>query len=420
MSSSQLSEGLRLLKRPDFLKLFIAYLVSYSGTAMAPIAMAFGVLELTGSTKDSAFVLAAPITAQIFIILLGGAFADRSSRQRILVGSDFVAAASQLAMAIAFLSGTATVPLLALFMLINGCAAAFNTPAAMGFIPQMVDGKDLQAANALFGLARNSAFTLGAAAAGVLVANFGAGVTLLIDAISFAISGLFIASLRPKQQVLPEAASIIQDIKLGWSEFISHTWLWTIVVQFSLVVAGFEAVIVLIGPAVAKAHMNGAADWGLISAGFGIGTLIGGLIAMRINVKRPMFFASFLVFFFALLPLALTVPLPVWMLVAIAIVHGTTGSIFGVLWSTTLHKMIAPDILSSFSAFDHLGSIVLAPLGIVIAGFLYEIIGGEQTLLIIVATIVLPTICVLGVKDVRRLTTEEVNKVHLARTENKP
>jgi len=416
MASSQLAEGLQLLKQPDFLKLFLAYLISYSGTAMAPIAMAFGVLELTGSTRDSAFVLAAPITAQIFIILLGGALADRTSRQRILVGSDLVAMGSQFVMAALFLSGYATVPLLALFMLINGCAAAFNVPAATGFIPQMVDVKDLQSANALFGLARNSAITLGAAIAGVLVANFGAGITLLIDAISFGFSGLLIASLRPRQQTFPKHASIIEDIRLGWSEFISHTWLWTIVLQFSLVVAGFEAVVVLIGPAVAKAHMDGAADWGLISAGFGVGTLIGGLIAMRISVKRPMFFASFLVFFFALIPLALSVPLPVSMIISIAIVHGCAGSIFGVLWYTTMHKLIAPEMLSRVSAFDHLGSIVLAPLGIVIAGFLYEIIGARETLFVIVATIVIPTICVLGVRDVRTLSTEEVDRRHRART----
>jgi len=105
-----------------------------------------------------------------------------------------------------------------------------------------------------------------------------------------------------------------------------------------------------------------------------------------------------------------------WFNSIFCICAGSTGSIFGVLWYTTLHKLIAPEILSRVSAFDHLGSIVLAPLGIVIAGFLYEIIGAQQTLFIIVATIVVPTVCVLGVRDVRTLSTEEVDKRHLART----
>jgi len=70
--STDISAGLRLLRTPNIAKLFIAYLVSYSGTAMAPIALAFGVLELTGSTRDSAIVIAAPTLAAIGVLLIGG------------------------------------------------------------------------------------------------------------------------------------------------------------------------------------------------------------------------------------------------------------------------------------------------------------------------------------------------------------
>ena len=109
MSRSGIREGLQLLKRRDFAKLFVAYFISYSGTAMAPIAMAFGVLELTGSTRDSAFVIAAPIVAQIVLILIGGAIADRTSRQRMLVLADTLAMCSQLIIAYLFLYGIAAV-----------------------------------------------------------------------------------------------------------------------------------------------------------------------------------------------------------------------------------------------------------------------------------------------------------------------
>ena len=78
MSASNLRQGLALITDPNVGKLFIAYLISYSGTAMAPIAMAFGVLELTGSTADASFVIAAPTLASIVILLLGGVVADRT------------------------------------------------------------------------------------------------------------------------------------------------------------------------------------------------------------------------------------------------------------------------------------------------------------------------------------------------------
>ena len=84
MANREFRAGLRLLRRPDVGRLFVAYLITYAGTAMAPIAMAFGVLELTGSTEDAAIVIAAPTLASIAVLLIGGVLADRTSRQKII------------------------------------------------------------------------------------------------------------------------------------------------------------------------------------------------------------------------------------------------------------------------------------------------------------------------------------------------
>jgi len=416
MAQSGIREGLSLLRRRDFAMLFTAYLISYSGTAMAPIAMAFGVLELTGSTRDSAYVIAAPIVAQIALILIGGAIADRTSRQRMLISADVLAMCTQLTIAYLFLSGSATVPMLMGLMLVNGVATALGMPATMGFITQMVDRSDLQAANALLGVARNSAMMLGAAIAGILVATVGAGVTLAIDGLSFGLSALLIMSLKPKPQAEPEKASLVQDLRLGWREFISHKWLWTIVLQFSVIVAAMQAVFGLLGPAVTRMHMAGSIDWGIISAGFGAGTLVGGLVAINISPKRPMLIATCCVFFFCGVPLALSVPMSVWIITTVSFIEGIAGQVFAVIWYTTLQKMIAPDMLSRVSAYDHLGSVVLAPLGIVVGGFLFEAIGYRETLLIASLAIVVPTLAVLAVREVRELTSDEINNHQSALT----
>ncbi|MFM7118772.1 MAG: MFS transporter, partial [Gammaproteobacteria bacterium] len=127
--------GLRLLREPDFARLFTAYLITYTGNAMTPVAIAFGVLEMTGSTADSAIVIAAPIAAQVLIILLGGALADRSSRQRMIVGAETLGGISQAIIAGLFLTGTATVPVLALLMGLTGAAFALELPSKTGFLP---------------------------------------------------------------------------------------------------------------------------------------------------------------------------------------------------------------------------------------------------------------------------------------------
>lgn len=137
MTAPGIRDGLALLKKPNVNRMFLAYLVSYTGTAMAPIAMAFGVLDLTGSTSDASIVIAAPTLASILVLLVGGVVADRTSRQKVIYSADSLAMASQFVLAWLFISGEATIPLLTLFMLINGIAIAFFAPASTGFIIQL-------------------------------------------------------------------------------------------------------------------------------------------------------------------------------------------------------------------------------------------------------------------------------------------
>lgn len=405
MTEPTFREGLVLLKDRDFARLFIAYLVTYLGTAMAPIAIAFGVLDLTGSTSDSAIVIAASTTGQILILLIGGTLADRTSRHRLLVFADAIAFCSQAAMAWLLISNQATVMNLAGLMLITGIAYALHQPSITGFIPQIVEREKLQAANALLGVARNGSFTLGAALAGILVATIGAGPTLALDALTFGISGLLILTLRPKPQAQTESATFFEDLHLGWKEFISHKWLWTIVLQFSMIVASLEAVFGLLGPAVAREFLGGPVSWGIIAAGFGAGTIGGGLFAIRLGVQLPMLFASVLVLFWSSTPLLLSVPMAAPIVAIGAFVAGFTGQIFGVLWYTTLQTHVPPELLSRVSAYDHLGSIGIAPLGIIVGGFLYESIGFRDTLYLCAALVIVPTLLVLCVREVRELRT---------------
>ena len=406
MADGGFRAALALLREHDVSRLFVAYLVTYTGTAMAPIAMAFGVLELTGSTRDTGLVIAVPTAASVAVLLVGGVLADRTSRQRMVVLAELLAMSAQLAIAVLFLSGTATVPLLMLLMLVNGVAMALNAPAAMGLIIQIVERDELQAVNAVLGTARNGAMAIGAALGGILVAAFGAGVTLAVDAVSFGVAALLMMSLRPRQQARPEEASAIQDLRLGWREFTSHTWLWVIVLQFSLLVAAMESVFGLIGPAMARLHMGGATDWGFIAAAFGGGTLVGGIVSLRVRPRYPMRFATLCTFTFCALPLALSVPLPVSLIAAAAFVEGVAGQLFAVLWYTTLQRKVPAHLISRVSAYDHLGSIALAPLGIVAAGFLFELLGGRTTLLIAAGMVVLPSLAALSVRDVRMVRSE--------------
>jgi predicted MFS family arabinose efflux permease len=369
---------------------------------MAPIAMAFGVLHLTGSARATGVVVASQTGAQVVGLLFGGVVADRVSRRRVMIAADLVAMTSQATMAIAFVSGHATVPALCALMICNGLALAFHAPALVGFIPQVVKPEKLQSANALLGTARSGAFALGSACAGMSVALFGSGPTIAIDALGFGISAVLVSRIAaPLIKTRP--TTMLQDLASGWIEFVSHRWLWVIVLQFSMVVAASASVYGLIGPMVANQSMGGSPDWGFITAAFGLGTLCGGFVALRISVTRTMLIATNCVFAYAAPALMLAYSTTVWPIALATFLHGVCGQIFGVLWYTTLHRKIPHDVLSRVSAYDNLGSIVLAPLGIVAAGFALESLGTRTTLLIAVALVVIPTALALLDRDVRQM-----------------
>jgi hypothetical protein len=117
-----------------------------------------------------------------------------------------------------------------------------------------------------------------------------------------------------------------------------------------------------------------------------------------------MYVATCCVFFFAGVPLTLSVPLQVAWVVLAALTGGATIQVFSVLWLTTLQQKVPTEMLSRVSAYDHLGSIALAPLGIVAAGILYESIGYRTTLILAGLAIIIPTALALTVRDVREVT----------------
>ena len=179
-----------------------------------------------------------------------------------------------------------------------------------------------------------------------------------------------------------------------------------IVVQFSLIVAAGESLFGLIGPAVTLDEMGGVSDWKFIATGFGLGTLAGGIIGMTINPRHPMRFATCCAFFFSGTALTMMIPLPLPVIVLATFVSGVAGQMFAVLWYTSLQLHVPSHLLSRVSAYDHLGSIVLAPLGIVAAGFSYEILGYRATLAILAGLVIVPTLAALCVTDVRNMTND--------------
>ena len=387
----------------DFRLLFLGRTTSFVGNAFANVALAFAVLELTGSKADLGYVLAARSLPQVLFLLAGGIWADRLPRHRVMVVSNVLSGLSQAAVAALLLSGHARIWQLGALAAVNGMSSAFFFPASTGIVPQTVPRPLLQSANALLRLGLNASFIGGAALGGLIVAATSPGVGIACDAASFFLAALFIALIRIPATLRMESSSFLADLGEGWREFSSRPWLWSIVAQFGFVNAAEQGCTQVLGPAIAKAHLGGAAAWGLVVTAQSLGFVAGGLLLLRFRPRRLLLAAT--LGFLLTIPflLALSAPAPLVGVVAAAAVAGIGTEIFGVLWETTLQQEISQEKLSRVSAYDALGSFVLIPLGVAVAGPVAQAIGTRETILGAAALSLTVTLAVLLVRDVRTI-----------------
>jgi predicted MFS family arabinose efflux permease len=382
--------------------LFFGRSVSFLGNAMAPIALAFAVLDLTGSAGDLGIVLAARSLPTVALLLIGGVWADRLPRHVLLVAFSLAAAVTQAVAAALLISHTAHIWQLALLEAVNGMAAAFLGPASIGAVPQTIAPHLTQPANALLRLAMNVSRVVGAGLAGVIVAGFGAGWGIAFDAVTFAAAAVFFGRLALPRTGLPQVG-ILRELRAGWQEFRSRTWLWVIVVQFAFVNAAFSGGFEVLGPLVAKQDLGGAATWGLVVAFESAGFIVGGVLALWHRPRRPLLIATYGVLAGVPVLLALAAMAPVPIVLAAAFVAGIGFETFGVQWDTTVQHHVPAEALSRVYAYDALGSLVFNPVGQSLAGPAMVAFGLGGAVGLSAAVILVATLAVLPVRDVRGL-----------------
>jgi len=271
-------------------------------------------------------------------------------------------------------------------------------------VPSTISTGRLQQANALLGLSRSLAFVVGPAVAGVVAAVANPGSVLVVDAATFALSATSLAFLRlSRARRQGEQRSFFTDLKGGWQELISHTWLWVIVAWAATFLGIVVAPWMTLGPVVAKQSLGGAAAWGLIAAGWGAGTIVGGLIALRWKPARPMLVCTLLVLLIAPASALLALRAPAPVIAAAQAMGGVGMGIFSAVWQTTLQQHVPEEALSRVSAWDWMGSFLFLPLGLIAAGPVSDQIGISSTLWISVGWAIVSTLAVLLVPSVRNL-----------------
>lgn len=394
-----------LRSHKGFSMLASARFISNVGNGMSPIALAYGVLSIPGADGgDLSIVMSARFFPMIAFMLFGGVFADRFQRNRIVGGSDVIGSFLAATSAISLILGFPSVWLLVVMGGLFGILNALWWPAMSGVLPEILPKGKLQEGNAIIGLMSNIGYISGTLVGGIIVATFNAGWGLLVDAISFFIAGIIVWNLDLPSKTKVESPGIIHDLKVGWKEFISRSWVVTMVLTFAIINMAFESMLQVLGPLNFSDPVSGPRAWSLNLAGMTAGMMLGGFIVLKRKFKRPLFISMILIAISVIWDFSLALDFPLFICVISAIFSGLTIEIFMVTWNTSLQSHVPEESYSRVNAYDALGSFGIAPLGIVIAGPLATHFG-VNTILIATGTLTfLAASASLTVKSVRNLS----------------
>ncbi|MEU8267585.1 MFS transporter [Sphaerisporangium sp. NPDC049002] len=363
----------------DFRLLLADRLLAPAAFAFSLVGVSFAVLDISGSTADLSYVLAAQIAPSLVFTLISGVIADRIPPQRVIVAANIMIAVGEGTLGILVLTGQAVLWQMIVLETLTGVGMAVFWPASQALLPKIVPDPLLQQANALSRLAMNGAQMGGAAVAGLVVAAVGPGWALTVCGVGLLSTIPMLLAIRVTGHERVREAGMLGELRDGWSEFVSHTWLWAIVAQFCVIMMAWYGGFQVLGPAVAKAHLGGPAAWGAIAAAEALGLIVGGVLSLRFTPRRPMLFVVCIGAAMSISPLSLAMHWPLPALCLAAVFLGVTMEIMMVQWSVALARNVPPDKLARVSAYDALGSVMAMPLGALVAGPIAAKIGLSAT-----------------------------------------
>jgi MFS transporter, ENTS family, enterobactin (siderophore) exporter len=396
---------LPLAQNRDFRMLLTSQTVSALGDAVSFTALPLLVLALTGSGFAMGIVGAVQTLPDLVFGMLAGALADRSDRKRMMFLADLGRAGLT---ALIPLSVAVAGPTMAVILLVAAPMSILRSFFLAGYtasIPALVGRSQVGRANSIFEALYSFGFIVGPAIAGVLAATIGPGPTLIIDALSFGVSALFLALVRtdlrapvdrPRQPILAAIREGI-DYILASPELRSMIVFWT-------------AIAILIAPLVNALAVHVTRDLGQSSttlgvmlAVYGVGTVTGSLISARIiNQARPgiILIVGATVLGATMVVIAIVTAIPA--LLGAALVAGVAQSMILVTY-ITLRTAYSPDeFLGRIGSTARTISIGLQPIGLIVAGALIDVIGGSATMALMGAAVALVSLVFAPVRALRR------------------
>ena len=370
------------LRQRNYRLFFFGQLVSVAGTWMQTVAQSFLVLDLTHSGTQLGLTSAARFLPMFVFGPVGGVFADRMDRKRVLYVTQTLS--GLLAGVFAVTVGTNSIRLWVVYLLALalGFVNVFDNPARQSFISEMVSAQDLPNAVTLNSVAMNMARVLGAALGGVIAAAIGLALCFTVNALSFGAVLVSLAAMRgselfPAKRVSKQKKQVRQGLR-----YVRNTPELLIPLVMIAVIGTLAWEFQVSLPLMAsKVFHGGAASYGVMASVMGGGAVVGGLIsAARSRPRARALCLAAIGWGIAILAAAVAPSLPLELAALVFVGYGSIT--FNSLAKTTLQLAAKPEMRGRVMALWALAWLGSTPIGGPIVGWAGQAIGARWALVI--------------------------------------
>lgn len=393
-------------------------MLSTFGDSLVPLTLAFASFQVGGASALG-LVLATNRLPIAVLVLFGGALGDRWSRKWLMVSADVLRCGTQAATGLLLVLGAAELWHLVVLQALAGAGTAVFTPTASGLVPSLVPADLLQRANALLGLAANTNKVLSISTAGILVATVGSGTALLVDAGTFAASGLALVLLRmPREAPIRTRSNLWREVRAGTGLVARTPWLLTLLAYSAF----FQALVIgphmIAGPLLAAEAYGGAGAWATIGVVQAVGSVVGGALALRWHPRRPLYAAVAISLLLVPYLLLFALNAPLWLVAASALAVGAQGAFFLTAQSTAIQRNVPESARSRIAAWAQLGNLVLLPASLALSGPVIAEFGAPAVLLAGTGWLLVSTLLVLRTSPIRDLRYAKASPTDAVREAN--
>lgn len=396
--------------------LWLGQLISFLGSSITMIILPVVVYTLTGSTTTMGLVMAAYMLPNVIMLPVSGWIVDRYNRTNIMLFTDVVRFIVMGIVAALLFTDMLTIQLLFILVALYGTMDGLFQPAYSATRASVFTPEIRNSANALTQISNQAVRLIGPSLGGIMVTFLSAGWGITLDALSYVASFFclfFLRKLVPFHKRTNKAriegddqphSNLRTDFVEGLQVLQGNPWLWITILAFSFINICYGGLIVVLIPWLFKVHLQlDSYVYGIAITCSGAGAILAGfMFGTRSRWRHRGLLAYGGAFISGLALFLMPFTRSEIGLCSLFALEGFGIMIFGLIWETSLQELVPQEAFGRVASLDMLGSFALLPLGYIFIGWLADVIGGTQTMMIFAGMGITIVLLVMSVPGIRK------------------